>query len=419
MFATIKEVFQNYAREDVVIAEHVADPHLGFDGRPSRYNEFKALRVDKLINGQNARTWDVNEAFKQTIDIALDFGSEFLEKPGVDIYLNAGDGFDKPGFKKNFIENFYTTQYLRLSKIGIPVVEIVGNHNFPSEKGEGCHLERVSHHEGMHMVYKGLYEPLYFEHLNTVIHCVPSTHNQKVLDGELAKVERVDGKVNIGLGHWGVTSLKFYAENAHKSLVIDLDRVIACNMDYFGLGDYHTAKDLGHNIHYSGAIERLGADEVDNVPQVMMIAFEKKTGKVLCKEPIFLDARPMEKLVIHAEGKEIETINYEIQRALESIDVTDKIIILKILAIPREKKQLLDQQLIRDLTIDALALDLDIERVDRLKGVQSDGRVSKRVSVLEGWEPFAKKIPSDGSFDKEKIINKGYAILRKVLEDEA
>lgn len=419
VFKTIKDVLKTYSREDIVIAEHVSDPHLGFNGSPSKYNEFKPLRVERQINGQNARTIDVNDAFKQTIDIALEFGKDFLEKPGVDIYLNGGDGFDKNGFKLNFIETFYTKQYLRLTKAEIPIVEIVGNHNFPSEKGQGCHLERVALHEGIRVVYRGFYEMVEFPEMNVVVHCVPSTHNQKVLDGELAKVERIDGKINIGLGHWGVTTIKHYAENQDKSLVVDLDRVIACRMDYFALADYHKPMDLGHNIHYAGSIERLGADEIDNKPQVKIVAFDKKTGECLCVEPVYLNVRPMEKYIVDCEGKTIEVINAEISKTLKTIDVTDKIIILKILKIPREMKRLLNHQEMRELTKTALAFDLDIERVDRLKNVQSSGQVSKRLGIIEGWEPFAKKIPADGSFDKDFLIRKGYQILQRVVEDEA
>lgn len=413
MYKTIKDVLKEHKREDILIAEHVADPHVGFDGNPSKYNEFKALKVEKRINGLNARTVDVNNAFKQTVDIALNH----LENDTIDIYLNAGDGFDKVGYRQNFIETFYVNQYLRLTKQGIPVVEIVGNHNLPLQESVGVSLERIGLFDNIYTAYKGKYERFDFDNFNLSIHCVPSSFNQPSLDASLDQVERIEGRINIGIGHFGVSNIKHYVQSADSSLVVDLDRLIECKMDYFALGDYHKATDLGHNIHYAGAIERLGFDEIDNKPRVNLLAFNKKTGELLCIEPVFLDVRPMLKREIDAKGKTIEAINNEIIHTLQSDDFTDSILILKIYSLPSEQKRLICHKDIAELTKDTLAFKLDIEKVNTFK----DTRTTKTATlgVLDAFPEYAKKIPEDGSFDKEKLIATGLKYLREVLEDEA
>lgn len=417
MYQTIRQVLTDYQREDIVLAQHVADPHLGYNCRPSKFDEYKAIRIDKTINGHNVRTLDVNDAFQQTIDIALEFGKDFLEQPGVDIYLNAGDGFDTYGFRTNFIENFYTKQYLRLTKADIPIVEIVGNHNFPREAGIGCHLERISFHDNIHAVYKGRYEPLTFENLNLVVHCVPSTFNQQILNAELEKARPIEGRINVGLGHWGVSSIKHYVQSAENSLVVDLDSVIRCNMHYFALGDYHKAMDLGNNIHYAGSIERLGFGEIDNKPQVNIVAFNKKTGEVLCIEPVFLHVRPMIRLEVDAKGKTIEEVNHEVVRTIQSKDLTDAIVILKIFDLKTEHRRLIDRKEIKELMQEALDYKLDIQSVDSRKEFQPTNQ-SMQVGIVEGFPAFAKKIPCDGSYNQEEMINEALNLLKGAFDDE-
>lgn len=408
MYPTIQAVLKDYDRNDIVLVEHVADSHLGYNGRPSKYNEFKPLRVEKTIGGHNVRTLDVNEAFRQTIDIALDYK--------VDIYLNAGDGFDTYGYRHNFIENFYTKQYLRLTETSIPIVEIVGNHNLPLQEGVGCHLERIGLHDDIYAVYKGKYERVAFDDLNVTVHCAPSSFTQEALDEALEQVKKEEGRINIGLGHFGVSNIEHYVQSADNSLVVDLDRLIACEMDYFALGDYHAATDLGHNIHYAGAGERLGFGEIDNKPQVKLAAFDKKTGTCICVESIYLDVRRMEKLVLDASGKTIDVINEEIIKLLSSDDFTDAILLLKILHLPVEMKQLLCHQDMATLVKDCLAFKLRIEKVDTLQDVRS-GKTTG-LSVVEGFRLFADKLPKDGSFDPIRLLEEGEQLLKEVLADE-
>jgi len=404
----MNEVLKHYKREDVVIALHVSDPHLGYNGKISKYSEFKPLQIDKEKNGWNIRTLDVNDAFKQTIDIALE--------REVDVYLNGGDGFDNYGYRLNLIENFYTNQYMRLKQAGIPIVEIVGNHNFPNAKDQGCHLERIAHHEGIYTVYKGLYEPIDLPDINMVVHCVPSTFNQDALNYSLSQVQRVEGKINVGLGHFGVTTIKHYAENAHNSLVVELSTLVDCKMDYFALADYHKPLDLGNNIEFAGSIERLGTDEIDNQPQVILSAFNKQTGERIGREYVYLNVRPMIKIELDCQGKTIERINADILRTLQQKDYTDAILILKLLKFPSEQKRLLCHPEMKELTKHTLAFRLEIDKVNVLRETRTTN--ASRTNIVDSWAPFARKIVNDGSFDSDALVQEGLEILQEVINNE-
>lgn len=387
---------------------HVADTHLGYSGNSSRYNEFSALRVHKTTpEGINVRQDDVYKAFSQVMDYAL--------AHQVDAVLHAGDSWDHWGYKQPYVQNVYTQQIARLYKSGIDYVEIIGNHDLPKISGKGCHLETLSRFPGVRCVYRGFYEPIHLEKHGVVIHGVPSTFTQEILDESIAQITPVPGMINIGMGHFGVTAIKHYAENAVNSLVVDLDRLLKANMDYFALGDYHTPTDFGNNIRYSGSIERFGFDEMGNTPQVLLVEIDKTTKKVNVTELLLRVRSMMELKSIDANNKTPEEINHAILDRVSSTDLTDKIVRLRVKNMPNHIKSAINDEKIKELTEQALYFKLEfVDKTETSKGVKSSG--TKFEGVHEGWANFIKALPEDGSFDKEKIFSRGEEKLLEALE---
>lgn len=390
---------------------HMADTHNGYSGNSSRYNEYSSLRVEKTSErGINIRQDDIDQALAQAIDLSI-----YL---GVDSVIHAGDGWDAPGYKERVVDNFYTKQITRLQKEGISYIEIAGNHNIPKKSGKGCFLESLGRYPNVHTVYQGFYEQVELEEHGVVVHCVPSTFTQDILNESLEAVEPIEGKINIGVGHFGVTNIKHYAENSEATLVTTLDKLIDCKMDYFALGDYHAPTDFGDNIRYSGPIERLGFGEVDNEPQILLVGIHKTTKEVIVKS-IPLKVRPMIDLkIIDASEKNIEHINDLIHERLNSQELKDAIVRLRIIKLPKHLKDGIDTEKINELTVDCLYFKLDLkDKTD----INSTTRTSNDVQfegVLEGWGSFMEKVEDDGSFDKEKIIKLGFDRLATAYENQ-
>src|SRR5690625_979415 len=151
---------------------HFADTHCGYTGNGSRYGEYESLNIPaQTEDGIPVRQDDVDKTFKQAIDIAID--------KNVDFVLHAGDGTDNWGYKRPYVFNQYSSQVSRLFPHNIPYVEIVGNHNLPSEPGMGCYLETLGKFPGVHTAFNG-YEQIELPEFNVVVHCLPatSTHDQ-------------------------------------------------------------------------------------------------------------------------------------------------------------------------------------------------------------------------------------------------
>lgn len=406
---TEKTLPTNAKKEDYFTFIHVADSHNGYSGNSSRYNEYSALRIEKSTDrGINVRQDDIDQRFKEVMDIAIE--------RKVDAVLHAGDGTDAWGYKQPYVFNFYTSQVTRLHEHGIDYVEIVGNHNLPKKIGVGCYLESLGRYPGVHTVYKGFYEQLNFPKHNVTLHCVPSTFTQEILNESLDEVEKVEGTINIGIGHFGVSTIDFYIENAEKTLVTSLDKLVKTQLDYWALGDYHKRVHFGNNIHYSGPIERLGFGESDITPQILLVHIHKTTQEVFVEE-ITLKARPMLDLeVIDAENKSIDEINSLIENTLVSHNLQDAIVRLSVHKLPKHYKSALEIEKIKELTEESLYFKLDLKGKTEKTASSKTAQHVKFEGVLEGWRPFMDAVENDGTFDKDKVTNEGYERLADALE---
>lgn len=388
---------------------HTADTHLGHAGNASRYNEYSSLRIEKRTEEDiNVRQHDINESFRRTIDQAIE--------EEVDFVLHAGDLFDFWGYKQPLVVNFAMNEVRRLAEHNILFVVIIGNHDLPKISGKGTYLETLAKLPNVRAVYKGFYEPIKIEELKTIIHCIPSTFAQDILDESLDEIGKEEGYINIATGHFGVTVIEHYAENAINSLVVTLDRLIKADVDYFALGDYHETKKLTEKIWYSGSTERMGFGELHTTPKNLLVEIDQETKDLEVKE-LPLKVRDMIELKeIDAKGKSIEEVNHEIVERMESTDLTDKIVRLRVTHLSTHHKKLIDAERIKELSDNALYFKLEFkDKIDNAKGVQTSEK--KFEGVLEGWHAFVDALEKDDSYDHEKIKSMGYDRLANALEE--
>lgn len=396
---------------------HVADTHNGYSGNASRYNEYGALRVDKKNEFDvNIRQDDIDKAFAQVMDIAIALD--------VDAVLHAGDGTDSWGYKRAYVLKTYMNQVERLHQHNIKYLEIAGNHNLPKESATGTYLEIIGKLPDVHTVYRGIYEQVEFPEDNVIVHCVPSSFSQELMNDAFSQVMPVEDKINIGISHVGITTIPFYAENSEASLVATLDQLINCKMDYFALGDFHKVADFGHNIRYPGPIERLGFGEVNNQPQVYLVAIHKETKQVISKD-IPLKVRPMYDLEminfdsLHVSDKTLDRVNELIIERLTSKKLTDSITRLRITNLPKEYKYGIDIDTIQELTKETLYFKLDLKnKTEKSLGTRTSSSDAKFEGVLEGWSTFMKRVEDDGTFDKDLLTTKGFERLASMYENK-
>lgn len=390
---------------------HMGDSHNGYTGKTNASGEYEALPIDVMTEEHiNVREDDCNKSFAQCVDIAIE------EK--VDFVLHAGDLFDKWGYKNPNVYDAVHKEVKRLTEAGIPFVVIIGNHDLPDVRGKGVYLKTLSRIPGVHAVYQGFYEQIELEEFNTVLHCVPSTFHQSIMDESLEQVEFVPGKFNIGMAHVGVTTIKHYAESSEKTLVLELDTLVQKKLHYWALGDYHKRMTFGHNIWYSGSTERLGFGEVANAPGVLIVEMEElENGEVTVEvEEHLLNVRPMYDLpVIDAKDKPIETINEEIVKRIQNCDLDGSIVRLRITQLPVELKPFIDQEKIEDMTKSTLYFKIDYkDKILRTDGVTFDTEVEIE-NIRDGWSKYVEQIPSDVTFDRRRIEQIGDRLIEEAM----
>jgi len=392
---------------------HIADTHNGYSGNASLHNEFSELKINKYNEtGENIRTADINNAFAQAIDIALE--------ENVDFVIHAGDGMNEVGYKNPAHYNFYMDQVERFSSTGRTWLEIAGNHNFSKKAGVGSELFKLGKMQNVISVFKGLYEQRTIKGLDDVVcHCLPSSYDNVTFKDELEKVKKVEEKVNILVTHCGVSSIPHYAEN-ESSIVVYLDDLINKEMDYVALGDYHIYTDLGHNIIYPGPIEHLAFGQ-EKMPRVLIVEIDLETKEVT-KTNKFLNVRPMiDMKEINAEGMLIEDIQEQIIKRFQSEKVEDAIVRLVIKNLPKNLKHrhlfLTDE--IRKEIDRCLYFKFDfknkVELSESVKTKDTDNEVFE--SLQEGLSNFIDQIPDDPNFPKRELLTFAMPYLTEVLEN--
>ncbi len=380
---------------------HIADTHLGF----SAYNKLESG------SGLNQREIDFYSVFQQFVDMAL------AAKP--DLILHAGDFFDSVRPTNRAI-SLAMDQLLRLSRAGIPIVIIAGNHSTPRLRETGSVFRLFEHLDNVYPIYKNKYECLSFPDLNLIIHAVPHCTDSDALQGALEQlVPDSDTQYNLAMLHAVITGVTAFRSNEFNEMDVP-SGYLHKDFDYIALGHYHEFCKVDENAYYSGSLERLNFLEAQHkkkgfieieLPDTAAENTNPGHTEINYPTPEFheLTTRPMLDLKsIDCSLLEHHAISEELERRVTSINPTDKIIRLKVQNLPVEVYGTLDFNQFRKLTADALHFEIQYEVTKDNEGVQAS--TVKFELIGNEFKEFLAHEAIEG-LDKDRVLEMGIDYL--------
>ncbi len=366
---------------------HTSDSHLGHQQYP---------RTGP--NGLNQREQDLYDAFDAVVDLAV------AERP--DVFVHAGDLFDgvRPTNRALAVA---LEGFLRLSRAGIPVVVIAGNHETPRLRETGSPFRLFEHLDGVHVAYRGRAERIVLTAADgspATIHAVPQCAGNDALAGAIAGLERGPG-ANILVVHGAIHSLPAFRNAEFNELILEPSWFDG-RFDYVALGHYHGVKEVTSRAWYCGAPDRVSMAESGDAKGFLEVRVE--AGAVPSVDFRLLAVRPYVDLPpIDAGGLDAETLLAAGRRALERVDVG---------AVARLTLENLDPTLrgvfatrdLQDAGAHALHLDLRLEWQDSARRVQGPADIR---GLMEEFEDYAASHPVE-RMDRARLL----AMARDVLQ---
>jgi len=368
---------------------HISDTHAG-------YRAYNAL--DEEL-GINQRESDVYKAFGQAIDKIL--------KISPDAVIHAGDLFDTPRPSNRAI-SFVFEQLMRLSKEDIPVVMITGNHSTPRMRDTGSIFQLFRLLPNLYPIFAGIYEkvtlPSKTGKKQLEVHCIPHCLNKEAFSSQLDRV-RIDNAAtyNILVLHAAVTGIKEFSMGEFNEQEVQTG-YLNPKFDYIALGHYHQFTQVADNCYYSGSIERLSFNELNQ--EKGFIEHDLSTKKTEFHK---LKVRPMIDLGrIDANNLDTEVLIQKLEKLITSRKIDKKIVRLTIENISLPSYNTLDFNMIKKLTAPALHFDLRFSKKEESAQIQAPG--SSIGSLIDEYRKYISGIVIE-DFDKEKILEIGQEYL--------
>lgn len=363
---------------------HLSDSHIGY----STYN-----KLDE--NGYNQREVDVQNAFIQIIDFALE------EKP--DLVLHSGDLFDTVRPTNRAI-SFALEQILRLSKAGIPLVMIAGNHEAPRLRETGSVFRLFEHLDSVFPVYKSAMESFKFGDLS--VHALPHCMDKPIFEKEL-KLLKPDKKFkyNIAMLHAGVAGLSVFKTGEFNEQIAHsggLDK----NFDYIALGHYHDHCEVTDNAVYAGSTERLGFGEVGQDKGFVMVdldAGDWKFHKIETREMVDIGPIDCQKMVS-------SEIMEAIVKRLDKVKSEGQIVRLKLVNIRSNEYHLLDTGNLKKRMKDALHFEIKVETTSDEQAIAFGDTVFD--SLEKEFAGYIEEKAVEG-IDKKKLKARGMEYIQR------
>ena len=232
---------------------HFSDTHLGF-------------QAFELVNdaGINAREQDVYDAFERVVERILSI------RP--DIVIHSGDFFHRPS-PSNRALTFGLEQLRRISRAGIPIVIIAGNHETPKTIYNSPILRALRTLEHVYPVFGDQWELV--ELGNVAIHGVPHINDNRLLLSELTRLEPIPGKFNILMLHTSLGKRYLMEEYGEQVFPAEFEAKLG-SFQYIALGHWHDYQSV--NLHpcawYSGSTERFSDTEIGTEKGFLLLDLE-------------------------------------------------------------------------------------------------------------------------------------------------
>jgi len=366
---------------------HVADTHIGY----SAYH-----KVDG--NGLNQREMDVYDAFRQFVDRAIE------KKP--DLIVHSGDLFDTVRPTNRAI-SFALQQLIRISNEGIPLVVISGNHETPKLRETGSVFRIFEHLEGIHPVYRGIYER--FDFGDVAVHAIPHCSTGDALKKNIESLEAKEGAYNLLMLHVGVSGIKEFRRGDFNEQVIP-SGYLSPDFDYIALGHYHKMTKVAENAYYSGSTEHLSFKEAGEDKGFLEI--DTESGKV---EFVPLDNRPMIDMgIIDCSSMSSDGVTEEIISRLKNAGTEGSILRLMLKNIGMGVYRGLDFHSIRKMTSDSIHFELAYESKEMEQEVAGEGGIG---SLIDEWREYISSIVIEGGgADREAVERMALKYLSEVSE---
>lgn len=369
---------------------HISDTHAG-------YRAYNALD-DNL--GINQREADVYQAFKQAVNKILEI------RP--DVLIHAGDLFDTPRPSNRAI-SFVFEQLMRLSREDIPVVMITGNHSTPRMRDTGSIFQLFKLLPGFYPIFAGSYETIHLPASSNkktlAVHAIPHCLKKEDFSSQLEQVT-IDQSCpyNVLVLHAAVSGIKEFSMGEFNEQEVQTG-YLTPQFNYIALGHYHQFTQVAENCYYSGSIERMSFNEINQ--EKGFVEFDLSDKKVLFHK---LDVRPMEDLgTIRAPHNSSGALIQEIEKTINSKKIENKIVRLAIEDISVPEYNALDFNQIKKITAPALYFDLRFRKKEEATQVQAPQ--SSIGSLMDEYRSYIAQIAIE-DFDKDKILQTGLDYLQ-------
>lgn len=371
---------------------HFGDVHLGMEN----YGHFDPE------TGLNSRLEDFINSFDYLIQTA--------KKEKVDLVIFAGDAFKTreptPTYQKAFAQKIYELAY-----VNIPVVLLVGNHDFPGALGK-AHT---------HEIYPTLNVPNVYtigaDEIRTIntksgpiqVAGLPWYSKQQILTKEeirlplekmhaklsvkLAKKvgclsSKIDPKIpSILIAHTTVEGATFGSERSvliGSDIILPISSLRNSKFNYVALGHLHKHQVLVKNppVVYAGSIERIDfGEEKENKGFILVDIKKSKSGKFQTNwQFIKTPARKFRTIHVKIEGK--DEPNEKVFKAIKKTGVKNAVVRL-IIEISQEKSAELSESKIRQALDEANFIAGIIKEIETRERTQIKNSFSDELANLD------------------------------------
>ncbi len=366
---------------------HTSDSHLGHQQYP---------RTGP--NGLNQREQDLYDAFDAVVAAAI------ADAP--DLFVHAGDLFDgvRPTNRALAVA---LEGFLRLSRAGIPVVVIAGNHETPRLRETGSPFRLFEHLEGVNVAYRGRPERIDVTAADgspATIHAIPQCSGNEALAAAIAGLERGPG-ANVLVVHGAIHSLPAFRNAEFNELSLEPSWFDE-RFDYVALGHYHGVKQVTPRAWYCGAPDRVSMAEAGDAKGFLDARVD--AGSVATVDFRPLDVRPYVDLPpVDAEGLDAAAVLDAGTRALGRVDA-GAVARLRVDNLDPTLRGVLAARALQDAGAHALHLDLRLEWQDSSRRVQGPAEIR---GLMEEFEEYAASHPVE-RLDRARLL----AMARDVLD---
>ncbi len=376
---------------------HFADVHLGMEN----YGKFDPE------TGLSSRLADFLNSFEFLVD--------FAKKENVDLVLFAGDAFKtrepSPTYQKAFASKIY-----ELASANIPVVLLVGNHDFPGALGKAHTLE-IYPTLNIKNVFMVSDEVKMIETRSGSIQVagLPWFTKQQLLtreemklslekiQGKLAKVlaekvvylsSKIDSKIpSVLLAHATVEGATFGSERSvmiGSDIVLPLASLRQSRFNYVGLGHIHKFQELSKNppVIYAGSIERIDFGEEKENKGFVLVEMETKNHKIQTDWK-FITTPARRFLTIRVKIGEEDDTDKKIFDSIAKEKIEDAIVKV-IIEVDEEKTSEISESRIRTL----------LEKASYIAGINREVKSHERTQIKNGFSDELASLDTLGILKK-------------------